>query len=226
MTVFLPEGEDAASRALVLTGPPPQQAPARLPGNITQASAWMALAAALRIRLHIRDVLLVLPGMTFVDLLVRMGVRIREEVITLSPHPSGNLDLRYSNLRGLIVPHSLARCVSDDLAIIAVLATLAKGTTTIQGWRKRDDDSSQFLRRIFDNLRLMAVSIEELDDELHITGSPSLQAADLQTHGDPRLATAFSLAALLARGDSIIRDITPGSIPFQNAWPDRFTVLN
>lgn len=225
MTVCPPEGKDSSSRALVLTSPPPQHTSERTPGNISRASAWMALAAALGIRLHICNVSLAHHGMAFTDSLVRMGIRIREEVVTLNP-PSGNLDLRPSSLRGQPIPPSLAEKLSGDLGLIAVLAAIAAGTTHIPIPPGNRDDSPPFLRLLGENLRLMAASVEEHDAELCITGVPSLQGADLTTHGAPRLATPLALAALLAKGESTISHVAPSTIPFQNAWPDLFTVVS
>ena len=238
MTVFLPEGRDASRRApvlppaklerrqtghAILTSPPPYLAPDRYPGAISQASPWMALAAVLHIRLHILNVSLALPGMLFTDLLVRMGVRIHEEVTSPGAlEPSGNLDIRSANLRGLAVCSSLAKSLPHELAIIAVLATASKGNTTILGWKQDEDDLEISLCQTCENLRQMQASIEVFHEGLHVTGPSSLRGADLQTGGDPRLASAFSIAALLAQGESIIRDIAPGSIPFQSTWPDHF----
>ena len=55
------------------------------------------------------------------------------------------------------------------------------------------------------NLRALGAQVEEHEDGLKIPGRQTLHGAELESFGDHRIAMAFSIAALRARGDTLIR---------------------
>ncbi len=203
----------------------------RIPRDISQASCWMTLAAVLNIRLHVYEVYLTQSGTAFIDLLVRMGVSIREEVTTLnSIEAIGNLDIRRSKLKALTIPPPLTLSASCDIAMLAILASFSEGKTIIRGLKAPLPDQKHFLSILCQNLRKMNALIEEFEDGFCVFGRQPLRGADLEANGDWRLAMAFSTAALLAQGDSIIRNVNDTTAscagPFQNMWKANFTPIN
>ena len=72
------------------------------------------------------------------------------------------------------------------------------------------------------NLRAMGAEVQEFDDGLAVAGHSSLRGASLDSYGDHRIAMAFTVAALIAEGDSEISGSECVSISF----PQFFDVLD
>ena len=64
------------------------------------------------------------------------------------------------------------------------------------------------------NLRQMGAEVEERDDGLKIPGAQSLHGAEIDSHGDHRIAMAFAVAALRAQGDTQIRGAESAAISY------------
>jgi 3-phosphoshikimate 1-carboxyvinyltransferase len=67
----------------------------------------------------------------------------------------------------------------------------------------------------------MGVAADELPDGLAIPGRQHFHAAELDSFGDHRIAMAFTIAALCADGDSVIRGAEAAAVSF----PEFFETL-
>jgi 3-phosphoshikimate 1-carboxyvinyltransferase len=105
-----------------------------------------------------------------------------------------------------------------------VLAAIAPYTE--QGIEVRDAKElrvkeSDRIAALATNLGAMGAQVEELEDGLKIPGGQSLRGAELESFGDHRIAMAFSIAALRAQGDTLIRGSECAAI----SYPAFFSVL-
>ena len=55
-----------------------------------------------------------------------------------------------------------------------------------------------------ENLRKMGADVEEFEDGMTIHGGKPLKGAEIDSHGDHRIAMAFAIAGLYAEGTTII----------------------
>lgn len=178
------------------------------PTVLAFAAPWMALAAALSFRLYVRHIVLDPVTLKFADVLVRMGVRIREEVTSLEPGKwQGMLDLRPSRMKGLLLPPEFLPRVLEEIPLLAVLGALASGTTILRGTLLAEVNNRILCRRLSTNLRSLGASVEEHSDGLTIAGGASLRGADLPTGGDPLLGMAMVVAGLAGKGECLVRDV-------------------
>jgi 3-phosphoshikimate 1-carboxyvinyltransferase len=60
----------------------------------------------------------------------------------------------------------------------------------------------------------MGAQVEEREDGLRIPGGQSLCGAELDSFGDHRIAMAFAVAALRARGETLIRGAESTAISY------------
>jgi 3-phosphoshikimate 1-carboxyvinyltransferase len=60
----------------------------------------------------------------------------------------------------------------------------------------------------------MNIAVTTTEDGLQIPGKQKFRAAELNSHGDHRIAMAFSVAALLADSPSTILDAGAASVSF------------
>ena len=81
-----------------------------------------------------------------------------------------------------------------------MLAAISKGTSIIQNFSERDD-----VQATCSALKQLGITTESLEPGKIKVGS-HLQGAPLKSFGDHRIATAFSIAALFAKGKITIDD--------------------
>jgi len=200
----------------------------RVPGDFSSAAFWLGLAAAVpSLRLIVRGVSLNPTRLGFVDLLMRMGARIREEVIVWQCDEwSGHLDIRGARLQGIDVPPSCVPLIIDEIPILAVIASMAVGVTTVRGAEDLRRKECDRIRAICVNLRAMGVDIEEFPDGFTIRGRGRLRGAEVHSYGDHRIAMAFAIAGLLAEEETIIHGADCLSISYpgflEDVLPDNF----
>lgn len=94
----------------------------------------------------------------------------------------------------------------DAVPILAVVGCYAKGTTKIVNAAIARTKECNRLACITQELKKMGAKIKEFPDNLIIESS-KLHGAKLQTYHDHRMVMALTVAALGAKGESIVEDI-------------------
>ncbi len=186
----------------------PESRDFRVPGDISSAAFWLVAAAAQPgSRLLVKDVGLNPTRTGIIDVLIRMGARIREVVETSdNGEPIGNIDIKGSTLHATMIEGDEIPNVIDEIPIIAVAAALAEGTTVIRNAAELRVKETDRIAAVASNLRAMGVEVEEFPDGMAITGSKQLKGARLPSFGDHRIAMAFAVAGLFATRETVIED--------------------
>ena len=195
-------------RTTVEGGQVPESMDFTVPGDISSAAFWLVASAAQPgSRLLVKDVGLNPTRTGIIDVLVRMGARIREVIETsLSGEPVGNIDIKGTTLRATTIAGAEIPNVIDEIPILAVAAALAQGTTIIRDAAELRVKETDRIAAVASNLRAMGVKVEEFPDGMAITGGGTLKGARLPCHHDHRIAMAFAVAGLFAEGETIIED--------------------
>lgn len=196
------------TRITVEGGQVPESRDFHVPGDISSAAFWLVAAAAQPgSRLLVKDVGLNPTRTGIIDVLVRMGARIRE-VVETSAHgePAGTVDIKGSVLHGTEVHGAEIPNVIDEIPAIAVAAALAEGRTVIRDAAELRVKETDRIAAVATNLRAMGVEVEEFPDGMAITGGKPLKGAKLKSFGDHRIAMAFAIAGLFASGETVIED--------------------
>lgn len=100
----------------------------------------------------------------------------------------------------------------DEIPVLAVLATQAKGESLITGAAELRVKESDRLAMMADNLKELGAHVVELDDGLKITGPTPLVGGPpgrpmvMKTAGDHRIAMAMAVAALVTEGETVLDD--------------------
>jgi 3-phosphoshikimate 1-carboxyvinyltransferase len=113
----------------------------------------------------------------------------------------GKLKIFHQPLNAITITKKDVPGLVDELPIIAILATQAKGKTEIQGAKELRVKECDRIHAICKNLKKMGADIEELDDGFIIIGPTQLQGAKIETFHDHRIAMAFTIAGLVTDGD-------------------------
>jgi 3-phosphoshikimate 1-carboxyvinyltransferase len=179
-----------------------------VPGDFSSAAFWMVLAAGLPgARLTLRRVGLNPTRTALISALLRMGAGLVEMVEQPTPEPMGSISvqggspLKPTTVSGKEIPNLI-----DEIPILAVAAALAKGTTEIRDAAELRHKESDRLAVVTKNLRLFGVPVEERPDGLLIEGGCSLVGAEVESHGDHRIAMSAAILGLLAKGRTLVKD--------------------
>ena len=111
-----------------------------------------------------------------------------------------------SELQGITIEGEIIPTLIDEIPIIAVMAAMAKGTTIIRNAKELRVKETDRIKTVVDNLAAMGCDITATDDGMIIHGGKPLKGAVIQPLYDHRIAMAFSVAALVAEGDTTILD--------------------
>ncbi|MCA1589247.1 MAG: 3-phosphoshikimate 1-carboxyvinyltransferase [Acidobacteria bacterium] len=181
-----------------------------VPSDVSSAAFFMAAASALEdSEIEIPNVGLNPTRAAVIEVLVRLGCRIsiRNEH-TASNEPVGTIRVR----GGLNPPHGersniidgrLIPNLIDEIPVLAVFATrLEKGLEVRDAAELRVKESDR-IAAVVENLTRMGAVVTEFPDGFRIEGS-RLKGSQVNSFGDHRIAMAFAVAGLLAKGETEI----------------------
>ena len=199
-----------------------------VPGDISSAAFLIAAAALLpNSRLDIEGVGINPTRTMFLTQLQSLGLAIEidetrnecnEPVGDVHVTPGAGLDSKGNSikLRGDLIPQLI-----DELPLLAVVGTQLKGELEIRDAGELRSKESDRISATVKNLRAMGAEVEEFDDGLAVAGPTLLRGARVESYGDHRIAMAFTVAALIAKGDSEIAGAECVAVSF----PEFFRVL-
>ncbi|HEY0790411.1 MAG TPA: 3-phosphoshikimate 1-carboxyvinyltransferase, partial [Chthoniobacterales bacterium] len=179
-----------------------------VPGDISSAAFWLVAAAAQpNSDLLVRDVGLNRTRTGILSVLLRMGAHIREVVEREEEGEAhGEIRIQGSRLHGTVVGGAEIPNLIDEIPILAVAGALAEGRTIIKNATELRVKETDRIAAIVANLSAMGVDVVEREDGMEIQGGAPLRAARLKSFGDHRMAMAFAVAGMFARGRTIIDD--------------------
>lgn len=196
-----------------------------VPGDISSAAYFIAAGAMIKnSRLTIPNVGLNPTRTGIVDVLKKMGARINIKNVKLKNNePIGNIIIRSSKLKGIIIKGNIIPRVIDEIPIIAVVAAYAKGKTVISDAEELRVKETDRIFSIVRNLKRIGIRVEEKKDGMiiHGNGGNPFKYSDIDSFGDHRIAMAFSIAALVSDNGLLIKDIEC----VRTSFPEFFDIL-
>jgi 3-phosphoshikimate 1-carboxyvinyltransferase len=121
-------------------------------------------------------------------------------------------------------PDTVVSCI-DEMPILAVVATQAKGETTVRGAGELRVKESDRIASIVGCLSAMGADITELEDGFEVRGPTRLHGAVISPRGDHRIAMAMTIAGLLADGKTKLDDASVVEISYPSFFTDLSTLL-
>ena len=113
--------------------------------------------------------------------------------------------VKTSSLHGITIEGDIIPTLIDEIPVIAVMAAAAEGTTIIKDAQELKVKETDRIETVTDNLKAMGCNVTPTADGMIITGG-KLKGASINTLLDHRIAMAFSIAALVAEGNTKILD--------------------
>ena len=141
-----------------------------------------------------------------IDILQRMGAAIeignRRDA---GGEPVADLFVRSMSLHGIEIPPELVPLAIDEFPVVFIAAACAQGRTVLRGAEELRVKESDRIQVMADGLTALGVDATATPDGMIIEGG-AIGAGRVHSHGDHRIAMAFSMAALRAQGDIEILD--------------------
>ncbi len=199
---------------------------AAVPGDISSAAFFLCAAALFPGSALLLDSLGLNPTRaTLLDVLTALGAHIAvlnlEEknaelvgTVQISSPPEG--------LGSTAVSGALAAQLIDELPVLAAIAPYTSGGIRIRDAKELRVKESDRIDLIVKNLRAMGAEVAEFEDGVDVPGGQTLHGAAIDSGGDHRIAMAFSVAALRANGETVIKGSESAAISF----PEFFNLLD
>ncbi len=159
------------------------------------------------------------------DFLISMGAAIHLASVQIrDAELVGDISVRSSRLAGGEISGAQVAEMIDELPMLAVLAPFTENGIVIRDAQELRVKESDRIAALADGLRRMGSSVEELPDGLVLAGTSgaSLRGTTVDPRSDHRIAMALAIAALGARGETVIRDSDCVGVSF----PDFFSTLD
>ncbi len=180
-----------------------------VPSDISSAAFFLVGASIARNS----DVILRHVGMNptrtgVIDILKLMGANIS----ILNPRKVGGepvADLRVisSSLTGINIPERLVPLAIDEFPVLFIAAACAKGQTILMGAEELRVKECDRIQVMADGLKTLGIDAQTTADGMIIKGG-KIGGGEVVSHGDHRIAMAFSIAGLRASAPITIQNCT------------------
>jgi len=174
---------------------------ADVPGDISSALFWLALAAGTPDSDLVIEGVGLNPSRTAVfEVLRRAGARLEPTLQHTAGEPSGSIRVQSGSPASFEITPDDVPLMIDEIPGLAALAAMQPGVTmTVRGakeLRVKESDRISMLARGFAGL---GIRVDEYEDGFSIHGGPP-SGGEADAAGDHRLAMAFAIAGSRARG--------------------------
>jgi 3-phosphoshikimate 1-carboxyvinyltransferase len=199
---------------------------ASVPGDLSSAAFFLCAAAMFPGSSLVLDSIGLNPTRAaLLDVLTALGAKV--SVL--------NLEERCAELVGTVrisapsegmgstkIDGALAAQLIDELPVLAAIGPYTSGGIRIRDAKELRVKESDRIALVVKNLRAMGAEVEEFEDGLDVPGGQTLHGATIDSGSDHRIAMAFSVAALRAKGDTLITGAESAAISF----PEFFDLLD
>jgi 3-phosphoshikimate 1-carboxyvinyltransferase len=196
-----------------------------VPGDISSAAFFLCAAAGLPgSEVTVRGVGTNPTRTGLLDVLASMGAPVaRTGERTVAGEPRADLTVRAAELRATEIGGALVPRLIDELPVLMVLATQARGRTVIRDARELRVKESDRLASMGEALAAAGARVTLFDDGCAIDGPTPLGSCDVRTRLDHRIAMSMAVAQLFMwRGAVRLDDVACVATSF----PSFFALLD
>ena len=195
-----------------------------VPGDISSAVFFIAAASLFpESSILIQNVGLNPTRTAILDVFAQMGASIQiHSVQSAHGEVIGDLAVKGAALKGGVVSGDMIPLVIDELPMLAALGPYTEEGIEIRDASELRVKESDRIAVLVENLRKMGATVEERPDGLKVAGRSAgkLRGAEIEPHGDHRIAMAFAIAGLAADGPTTIRDAECAGVSFPTFYED------
>ncbi len=181
-----------------------------VPGDISSA-AFIIVATLILKNSHtlIRDVGINPTRNYFLDILKKMGANIEiKNKRIISNEPVADIETFSSDLISVEIERKQIPNIIDEIPILAVAASRARGKTIIKGAGELRNKESDRITALCTQFKKVGVDISERKDGFEIIGNNNsdISGGTVKSMGDHRIAMSLAVLSLLSKNSTIILD--------------------
>lgn len=198
-----------------------------VPGDISSAAFFLVAAAIVPgSELTLKNVGINESRSGIIDVMEQMGaaLQITNERV-MSGERVGDITVKYSDLNATVIEGDIIPRLIDEIPIIALLATQAKGTTIIRDAEELRVKETDRIAAVAEVLTTLGADIETTEDGMTIKGKTKLTGGNTSAYHDHRMAMMNAIASLVADREVIIDDVSSISISYPDFFQDMEKVL-
>ncbi|MEZ5353070.1 MAG: 3-phosphoshikimate 1-carboxyvinyltransferase [Bryobacteraceae bacterium] len=195
----------------------------KVPGDLSSAAFFLVAANLIPgSRIVIEGVGLSPSRTQLIDWLMAAGAQIRVlDVGQTGGEMTGTLLVTGRQVEGGVIEGAMTAGLIDEIPVLAVLGASSKQGLVVKDAAELRVKESDRIETVAENLRRMGVEIETAPDGFRIPGNQRFRAAELDSHGDHRIAMAFTVAGLAADGESVVNNAEAASV----SYPEFYATL-
>ena len=194
-----------------------------VPGDLSGAAFFLVAA------LLIPDSELVISGVglnptrtALLDVLRAMGASIKLlHIEEANGELIGTLQINGSRVSGGVIEGATTAALIDEIPVLSILGAASRDGLVVRNAGELRVKETDRIETIARNLRAMNVTVNTNETGFEVPGNQRFRAAEIDSCGDHRIAMAFSVAALLGDGTSIIGGAEAAAVSF----PEFYTKL-
>lgn len=201
-----------------------------VPGDLSSAVFFIAAASLVpESSITIHNVGLNPTRTGILDVFAGMGAAVEMMSLkTAHGEVMGDLGVTGAALKGVVVEGDTIPLVIDELPMLAALGPYTQEGVEIRDASELRVKESDRIAVLVENLRRMGAIVEERPDGLRVEGKGAgkLRGAEIDPHGDHRIAMAFAVAGLGAVGETVIRDAECAGVSYPTFFEDLRRLAN
>ena len=208
------------SKKIIKISPPRKLNPSTLniPGDFSSASFFIVAGLIIpNSEITLKNVGINSSRTALIKVLTQMGANIKIKNIKDDYEKTADIEIKTSNLKAIVLDEELIPNLIDELPILFIAASFARGKTIIRGVEELRTKESDRLEAMSNSLRVIGVESKSYSDGIDITGKSSLKSSvTIDSFGDHRIAMASSIACSMLEGENIIKNVENIQTSFPN----------
>ena len=199
-----------------------------VPGDISGAAFWMVLASCHPdASITLKRVGLNPSRIGVIEVLKMMDANIKlSNIGEEAGEPYGDITIHSSQLRGIDIEGDLIPRVIDEIPVLSLAASLAKGKTIIKDAGELRVKESDRITATVDGLSKLGAEIKETNDGMVISGKSNLVGASVDSFDDHRIAMTMGIAGVLSDGVTEINRADANMISYPGFWENLSILTN
>ena len=174
-----------------------------VPGDISSAAFWLVAGLIVpNSKIILKNVGINETRTGILDVIQAMGGKLSVADVN-NIAKSATMTVETSELVGIEISGEIIPRLIDELPIIVLLATQAKGQTVIRDAEELKVKETDRIQVVADTLNSMGADITPTEDGMIIKGKSPLHGAKVNTFGDHRIGMMAAIAALLVNDDQV-----------------------
>lgn len=188
-----------------------------VPADISSAAFFMVAAAIVPDSdITLRHVGVNPTRIGVINILRQMGARIDlSNEIEVGGEPVADIRVQYGRLQGINIPEDQVPLAIDEFPVLFVAAACAEGVTVLTGAEELRVKESDRIQSMADGLVTLGIDAQPTADGIRIAGG-QLGSGEVHSHDDHRIAMAFTIAGLRAKGEILVHDCNNVATSFPN----------